>query len=106
MFEGRVLGSAKLGFSKDPIQPPSEDAAHTGFPGSHEANQKNSVDRKTSDRGGRWLKPPRWAWPCIRRFSRSLRHKLASCCKLLAATCRAGSEQLETEWFAILRCVC
>jgi hypothetical protein len=128
VFEGRVLGSAKLGFSripenfpyrtpfprrdavveifKDPIQPLSEDAAHTGFPGSHEANQKNSVDRKTSDRGGRWLKPPARAWPSIHRFSRSLRQKLAACCELLAATGQAGSEQLETEWFAILRCVC
>src|ERR1035438_4485326 len=126
MLQGRVLGSAKSGCSripenfryrtpfprrdavveifKDPIQPPSEDAAHTGFPGSHEANQKNSVDRKTSGRGGRWLKPPLWAWTSIHRFSRRLRQKLAACCELLAATCQAGSEQLETElvrYFAV-----
>src|ERR1700728_1838776 len=128
MFEGRVLGSAKLGFSripenfryrtpfprrdavvqifKDPIQPPSEDAAHTGFPGPHEANQKNSLDRKTSDRGGRWLKPHPRGWACIHRFSRGVRQKLAACCELLPATGQAGSEQLETEGFAILRCVC
>jgi hypothetical protein len=128
MFEGRVLGSAKLGFSripenfphrtpfprrdavveifKDPIQPLSEDAAHSGFPGSHEAKQKNSVARKTSERGGRRLKSPLRAWPCIHRFSRSLCQKLAACCELPAATWQAGSEQLQTEWFAILGCVC
>jgi len=42
---------------KDPIQPLSEDTAHTGFPGSHETDQKNSVVRKIAgpvdDRLGR-----------------------------------------------------
>ena len=69
MLQGRMLGSPELGFSripenlryrapfarldavveifKDPIQPLPEGAAHTAFPGSHEADQENRVARNT-----------------------------------------------------------
>jgi hypothetical protein len=94
MLQGCVFDSTEFGFSriaknlryaapfprfdavvevfKDPIQPLSEDAAHTALSGSHETNQKDGMAKRD---GGRWFGPHTDARRRIHRFARSLRQK-------------------------------
>jgi hypothetical protein len=99
VLQGCVFGSTELGLSritenfryfmpfprldavveifKEPIQPLPESAAHTAFPGSHETDQKNSVDWKTAGHGGRRLGPHTGAGRRIHRFARTLFQKIS-----------------------------